>query len=67
IKIIAFNHLKLNRLEAHVAVDNIRSITLFKKGGFIEEGTLKQYLNFNGVYHDALILACLNAKKVKRK
>ena len=67
IKIIAFNHLKLNRIEAHVAVDNIRSITLFKKCEFIKEGTLKQYLNFKGIYHDALILACLNTKKVKSK
>lgn len=67
IKIIAFNHLKLNRLEAHIAVDNSRSITLFKKGEFIEEGILNQYLNFKGIYHDALILACLNTKKVKRK
>ena len=63
IKIIAFNHLKLNRLEAHVAVDNIRSITLFQKCEFIKEGILKQYLNFNEIYHDALILACLNIKK----
>jgi len=55
------------KIEAHVAVDNIRSITLFKRCEFIKEGTLKQYLNFKGIYHDALILACLNTKKVKSK
>jgi len=59
IKKIAFNHLKLNRLEAHIATENITSISLFKKSEFQVEGTLKKYLNFHGVYHDALLLACL--------
>ena len=45
---IAFNHLKLNRLEAHIAIENISSIHLFKTCGFKHEGKLAQYLNFNG-------------------
>ena len=57
IKIVGFVHLKLNRLEAHIAVKNKRSINLFKKRGFIEEGTLKQYLNLRGIYHDAVALS----------
>ncbi|MFX1316429.1 MAG: GNAT family N-acetyltransferase [Promethearchaeota archaeon] len=65
IKIISFNHFKLNRLEAHIAIKNKRSISVFKKCNFIEEGTLHQYLNFDGKYYDALILACLKAKKYK--
>jgi ribosomal-protein-alanine N-acetyltransferase len=59
IKNIAFNHLKLNRIEAHIAIENQRSINTFKNSGFKEEGVLKKYLNLNGSYHDALILACL--------
>ncbi len=59
IKNIAFNHLKLNRLEAYIAVENKRSQYLFEKCGFKEEGTLKQYLNFQKKYHDAVILACI--------
>ncbi|MHA1491831.1 MAG: GNAT family N-acetyltransferase [Promethearchaeota archaeon] len=59
IKNIAFNHLKLNRLEAHISIENIKSITLFKKCGFSLEGTLKQYLYLNGKHHDALILSYL--------
>jgi ribosomal-protein-alanine N-acetyltransferase len=59
IKHIGFNHLKLNRLEAHIALENKRSLSLFKKCEFKEEGILKQYLNFHGIYHDALVLACL--------
>jgi len=59
IKNIAFNHLKINRLEGYVAVVNKRSISLFEKCGFKEEGILKQYMNFQGKYHDAIVLACL--------
>ena len=63
IKNIALNHLKMNRLEAYIAVENKRSIVLFEKCGFKEEGKLKQYLNFQGIYHDAVIMAYLKNKK----
>ncbi|MFW9902474.1 MAG: GNAT family N-acetyltransferase [Candidatus Thorarchaeota archaeon] len=59
IKNIGFNHLKINRLEAYIAAENKRSIFLFEKCGFKEEGILKQYLNFQGKFYDALVLACL--------
>jgi RimJ/RimL family protein N-acetyltransferase len=58
IKIIGFNHLKLNRIEAQIALKNERSIKMFKKSGFIEEGTLKEYLSINGEFQDALSVAC---------
>ena len=60
LKNIAFNHLTLNRLEAHIAIENTPSINLFKKCGFVQEGVLRHYLNLRGVYHDAVILALLN-------
>ena len=61
IKIVGFVHLKLNRLEAHIAVENKRSINLFKSKevAFFEEGTLKQYLNLRGIYHNAVALSYL--------
>jgi RimJ/RimL family protein N-acetyltransferase len=59
IKIIGFNHLKLNRLEAHIAIENENSIHLFKKCGFKQEGVLKQYLSFHGTFHDAMVLRLL--------
>jgi ribosomal-protein-alanine N-acetyltransferase len=59
IKIIGFNHLKMNRLEAYIAEENKKSLYLFEKCGFKEEGKLKQYLNFQEKFHDAVILACL--------
>ncbi|MFX1338752.1 MAG: GNAT family N-acetyltransferase [Promethearchaeota archaeon] len=59
IKTICFTHLKLNRLEAHIAINNNKSINLFKKCGFLQEGTLSQYLNLNGKFLDALTLCFL--------
>ena len=57
---IGFYHLNLHRLEAHIAVENIPSINLFKKCGFIQEGILKDYLFLRGVYNDAVILSLIN-------
>jgi RimJ/RimL family protein N-acetyltransferase len=51
--------LNLNRIEAHIATKNDRSIKMFKKCGFFEEGTLKRYLNINGEFQDALLVACI--------
>lgn len=58
IKKIAFNHLNLNRLEAHIAIPNERSIKMFKKCGFVEEGVLKKYLRIDDKFQDAVIVAC---------
>ncbi|MFX0076099.1 MAG: GNAT family N-acetyltransferase, partial [Candidatus Hermodarchaeota archaeon] len=62
IKNIAFNHLNLNRIEAHIAIQNDRSIKMFKKCSFLEEGRLRDYLKINGNFQDAMILSCLNPK-----
>jgi RimJ/RimL family protein N-acetyltransferase len=62
IKNIAFNHLNLNRIEAHIAMLNSRSISMFKKCNFLEEGLLRNYLKIDGKYQDAVILSCLNPK-----
>ena len=59
IKNIAFIHLKLNRLEAYIALENKRSISLFEKCGFKKEGILNQYLLFEGKFHNAVILVFL--------
>lgn len=58
IKNIAFNHFNLNRLEAHIAKHNERSIKMFKKCDFVEEGVLKNYLRIDAKFQDAFILAC---------
>ncbi|MFX1325692.1 MAG: GNAT family N-acetyltransferase [Promethearchaeota archaeon] len=64
---IAFNHLNLNRLEAHIAVENKNSIQLFNTCGFRQEGVLNQFLNFNEKFYDAEILALLKQDFFKRE
>ncbi|MHA2390905.1 MAG: GNAT family N-acetyltransferase [Promethearchaeota archaeon] len=64
---VAFNHLKLNRLEAHIATENKSSIHLFKICGFKHEGILRQYLNFNGKLYDSEVLALLRNEFFKEK
>jgi len=59
VKSIAFNHLNINRIEAHIAVNNERSIKMFKNSNFEEEGILRKYLNIDGKFHDALIFSSL--------
>jgi RimJ/RimL family protein N-acetyltransferase len=59
IKNIAFHHLKLNRIEAYIAIENEKSINLFEKCGFQKEGMLNQYLNFQGIFYNAVIMALL--------
>ncbi|MFW9951690.1 MAG: GNAT family N-acetyltransferase, partial [Candidatus Thorarchaeota archaeon] len=56
---IAIFHLKLNRIEAYVAVENKRSIELFVNSNFKNEGRLEKYLNFDGKFQDAYIFAYL--------
>jgi ribosomal-protein-alanine N-acetyltransferase len=60
IKNISFFHLKLHRIEAHIAIDNKRSINLFKNAHFVEEGILHEYLYLDGSYSNAILLACLH-------
>jgi ribosomal-protein-alanine N-acetyltransferase len=60
IKNISFFHLNLHRIEAHIAVDNKRSINLFKNCQFVEESILSEYLYINGRYSNAVLLACLH-------
>jgi len=66
IKKVAFNHLKMNRLEAYIAIENERSISLFEKCGFNKEGILNQYLLFKGKFHNAVILVFLKRDYLKR-
>jgi len=59
IKNIGFFHLKLNRIEAHIAPKNEISINLFEKCGFRKEGILEQYWQDGNEYRDALVFVCL--------
>ncbi|WP_047986434.1 GNAT family N-acetyltransferase [Ornithinibacillus californiensis] len=47
-----FNHMKLNRINAYVALDNINSIKLLEKLGFKNEGVYRDKHLYKGKYYD---------------
>ncbi|WP_089744453.1 GNAT family N-acetyltransferase [Gracilibacillus ureilyticus] len=44
--------MKLNRINAYVALENIQSIKLLKKLGFKNEGVFRDKHYFRGKYYD---------------
>jgi len=58
----SFLKLKLHRLEAGISVNNIPSQKLFKKGGFVQEGILKDREKFGSEYVDVLMVGLLNKR-----
>jgi [ribosomal protein S5]-alanine N-acetyltransferase len=47
-----FNHMKLNRINAYVALDNVNSMKLLEKLGFVNEGVYRDKHYFRGNYYD---------------
>ncbi|MBT5640957.1 MAG: GNAT family N-acetyltransferase [Rhodobiaceae bacterium] len=58
------NTLKLHRIEASCIPNNIASIALLEKVGFIGEGMAFKYLKINGIWQDHLLygMLCSNYK-----
>ena len=48
----AFNTMKLHRLEANIQPDNINSLFLVTRCGFVKEGYSKKYLNIDNKWQD---------------
>jgi len=57
---IAFDKLKLHRIEANIIPRNKRSIRTVEKAGFEYEGISKKYLKINGVWEDHIHMVILN-------
>lgn len=56
-----FENLDLNRIEATVMLENLASMNLLKKMGFIEEGILREFGFWKGEFHDLKILSLLKS------
>ena len=61
---IAFNELKLHRVEAGIDPSNIRSIKLVKSVGFRKEGRSKHRLKVNDCWSDMMIYAITTEDKM---
>lgn len=54
-----FNTLDVNRIEAAVSTENIASIRLLEKLGFMKEGILRERSYWRGSCHDMIMLSIL--------
>jgi len=57
---IAFNEMKLHRIEANIMPRNKRSLRTVEKNGFVNEGIARKYLKINGVWEDHYHMVKLN-------
>lgn len=49
----------IRRAELNVRTDNAPAIALYRRFGFVEEGTCRNYMRVDGVDYDALLMARL--------
>ena len=59
---LADNWLQFTRIELTVFTDNVAAVALYKKFGFVIEGTHKQYAFRNGEYTDSYSMARLRER-----
>lgn len=63
---IAFHYLSMHKVEIEVYTDNEHAIHMYKKIGFIHEGTKRKNAMRNGTYVDAHIFSILNQEFHKK-
>ena len=59
---IAFDDYRLHRIEANIMPENLPSLRVVRKLGFVEEGLSRNYLKINGRWRDHLHYVLLNEK-----
>ena len=60
----AFNDLDLERVESKIFTNNISSIKLHEKNGFINEGILRNYFFKDGKYNNVTIMSILKKEYI---
>lgn len=57
----AFNTLNFNRVQLHVAVKNEAAVKVYKRCGFVQEGTLREAMYSEGKYHNFYVMGLLKS------
>lgn len=57
-----FRTMGLNRIYTLILADNETSLKMFRKAGFIEEGTLRRHVYQDGAFHDVKFVALCRAE-----
>ncbi|WP_374355864.1 GNAT family N-acetyltransferase [Chitinimonas sp.] len=62
-----FRALPINRVECNTAPDNLPSLRMAEKCGFVREGVLRGYMFANGAYIDSVVLSVLRSEWAERR
>jgi len=57
----AFNCLKLHQLYCNISIENLTSIKLFEKQGFVKSGEKKDWINKGGEWENEAIFQLINS------
>lgn len=63
----AFHTLEINRIEATISTENIASIRVLEKLGFVKEGILRERSYWKGSSHDMIMLSMLKKEYCMKK
>lgn len=55
----SFDILNLNRIQLHVAANNLHGVKIYEKSGFMIEGTLREAMYHNNKYVDFFVMGIL--------
>lgn len=59
---VCFNAFGLRKLHARVVSENVGSVRILEKNGFVEEGRLKDYYNIDDQFMDCVFLGCFKSE-----
>jgi len=66
IKEYAFSFLQIEQLYAYIAVDNVYSIRLFEKNGYMKSGELINWICCNSVYKNVFVYQLIKESRSQR-
>lgn len=61
----AFDTLNLNRIQLHVAIENLPAVKVYEKCGYQIEGRLREAMFHNGKYSDFYVMGILKRDREK--
>lgn len=62
----SFDVLNLNRIQLHVAANNLAGVKIYERSGFVIEGTLREAMYHNNEYIDFFVMGILRKDYYKR-
>jgi len=65
ILLFGFNEKGLNRIEARINADNLASLRMHEKCGYVREGLLRKAVFKNGVFKDVIVMSIFKEELIE--